>query len=312
MKWIKDLQESDLLRGPLLVVNANKGITNNGLAYMNVTLQDKTGTIEAKKWDLSEEDASLLAVGNVVLIDGDVLNYRDNLQVKIRAVSKVADGEFDATRFTMSSPIPLEELEKRLDYYVNSLKDADVSLLTKKLVNKFYKSYIIFPAAVRNHHEFASGLLHHTLQMADLGEALAKLYPSIDRDMLIAGILLHDLGKTLELSGPIIPKYTLDGKLLGHISITHAEIQKAVEALKISGEGATLLSHMVLSHHGKYEYGSPVLPLTREAYLLSVIDDLDAKMMILDKAYDQTQEGDFTARLYAMDDRSFYKPKKNK
>ena len=310
MKWIKDFLEGDLIRGPLLVVNANKGVTNNGLAYMNVTLQDKTGTIEAKKWDINEVDAALLNIGNVVLVDGDVLNYRDNLQVKIRANSKVNDDEFDATRFTMASPIPLAELEKRLDSYVNSLKDKDIALLTKTLIGKYYKSYITYPAAVRNHHEFASGLLHHTVSMADLGEAIANLYPSVDRDMLIAGILLHDLGKTLELSGPIIPKYTLEGKLIGHISITHAEIQKSIEALKINSETATLLSHMVLSHHGKYEYGSPVLPLTREAYLLSVIDDLDAKMMILDKAYDQTPEGEFSTRIYAMDDRSFYKPKK--
>ena len=310
MKWIKDFLEGDLIRGPLLVVNANKGITNNGLAYMNVTLQDKTGTIEAKKWDINEADAALINVGNVILVDGDVLNYRDNLQVKIRAISKVNDDEFDATRFTMASPIPLPELEKRLDGYLNSLKDKDIALLTKTLVGKYYKSYIAYPAAVRNHHEFASGLLHHTVSMADLGEAIANLYPSVDRDMLIAGILLHDLGKTLELSGPIIPKYTLEGKLIGHISITHAEIQKSIEALKINSETATLLSHMVLSHHGKYEYGSPVLPLTREAYLLSVIDDLDAKMMILDKAYDQTPEGEFSTRIYAMDDRSFYKPKK--
>lgn len=310
MKWIKDFLEGDLIRGPLLVVNANKGVTNNGLAYMNVTLQDKTGTIEAKKWDINEVDAALLNIGNVVLVDGDVLNYRDNLQVKIRAISKVNDDEFDATRFTMASPIPLEKLEKRLDSYVNSLKDKDIALLTKTLIGKYYKSYITYPAAVRNHHEFASGLLHHTVSMADLGEAIANLYPSVDRDMLIAGILLHDLGKTLELSGPIIPKYTLEGKLIGHISITHAEIQKSIEALKINSETATLLSHMVLSHHGKYEYGSPVLPLTREAYLLSVIDDLDAKMMILDKAYDQTPEGEFSTRIYAMDDRSFYKPKK--
>ncbi len=310
MKWIKDFLEGDLIRGPLLVVNANKGVTNNGLAYMNVTLQDKTGTIEAKKWDINEVDAALINVGNVILVDGVVLNYRDNLQVKIRAVSKVNDDEFDATRFTMASPIPLPELEKRLDGYLNSLKDKDIALLTKTLVGKYYKSYIAYPAAVRNHHEFASGLLHHTVSMADLGEAIANLYPSVDRDMLIAGILLHDLGKTLELSGPIIPKYTLEGKLIGHISITHAEIQKSIEALKINSETATLLSHMVLSHHGKYEYGSPVLPLTREAYLLSVIDDLDAKMMILDKAYEQTPEGEFSTRIYAMDDRSFYKPKK--
>jgi len=148
------------------------------------------------------------------------------------------------------------------------------------------------------------------MQMADLGEAIVKLYPSVNRDMLMAGIILHDLGKTLELSGPIIPKYTLEGKLLGHISITHAEIQKTVDELQITGEVPVLLSHMVLSHHGKMEFGSPVLPLTREAYLLSAIDDIDAKMMMLDKAYDQTPEGEFTSRVYALDERSFYKPKK--
>ncbi|MFA5422088.1 MAG: HD domain-containing protein [Bacilli bacterium] len=310
MKWIKELQEGDLLRGPLLVVVANKGVTNNSLGYMNITLQDKTGTIDAKKWDLSDEDAAIISVGNVIYVDGDVINYRDNLQVKIRSVAAINDGEVDTSRFTIASPIALEELEQRLDVYVKSIRNNDAALITKTLVDKYYKSYVTFPAAVRNHHEFASGLLHHTVQMADLAEAIAKLYPSVDRDMLIAGILLHDLGKTLELSGPIIPKYTLEGKLLGHISITHAEIQKTIQELKIEGEVPTLLSHMVLSHHGKYEYGSPVLPLTREAFLLSVIDDLDAKMMMLDKAYEQTAEGEFTTRIYALDDRSFYKPKK--
>ncbi len=310
MKWIKELQEGDLIRGPLLVINATKGLTNNGMSYMNVTLQDKTGTIEAKKWDCTDTEANLLSPGNVVYIDGDVISYRNNLQVKIRSLNGLSDGEVDATRFTISSPIAIEELQQRLDVYVKSLKNPDCALIVKTLVDKYYKSFTTYPAAVRNHHEFASGLLHHTVQMADLGEAIVKLYSSVDRDMLIAGIILHDLGKTLELSGPIIPKYTLEGKLLGHISITHAEIQKTVDELKITGEVPILLSHMVLSHHGKMEYGSPVLPLTREAYLLSAIDDLDAKMMMLDKAYDQTPEGEFTSRVYALDERSFYKPKK--
>lgn len=312
MKWIKELQEGDLIRGPLLVINATKGLTNNGMSYMNLTLQDKTGTIEAKKWEVSEQDANMLSPGNVVYFDGDVINYRDNLQVKIRALSGINEDEIDTTRFTISSPIAIEELEKRLDVYVNSIKNPDASIIVKTLVNKFYKSYITYPAAVRNHHEFSSGLLHHTVQMADLGEAIATLYPSVDRDMLIAGIILHDLGKTIELSGPIIPKYTLEGKLIGHISITHAQIQKTVDELKITGDVPILLSHMVLSHHGKMEYGSPVLPLTREAFLLSVIDDLDAKMMMLDKAYEATAEGEFTARIFPLDERSFYKPIKTK
>lgn len=310
MKWIKEFLEGDVIRGPLLVINANRGITNNGLAYMNITLQDKTGTIEAKKWDLSEDDNAVITSGSIIYVDGDVLNYRDNLQIKIRSVRRLQDDEVDVSRFTISSPIAIEELEKRLDAYVSSIKQPECALIIKTLVEKFYKNFISYPAAVRNHHEFASGLLHHTVQMADLGEAIAKLYSSIDRDMLISGIILHDLGKTIELSGPIIPKYTLEGKLIGHISITHAEIQKVVDELNIKGEVPTLLSHMVLSHHGKYEYGSPVLPLTREAFLLSVIDDLDSKMMIIDKAFDQTPEGEFTSRIYALDERSFYKPKK--
>lgn len=310
MKWIKEFLEGDVIRGPLLVINANRGITNNGLAYMNITLQDKTGTIEAKKWDLSEDDNAVITSGSIIYVDGDVLNYRGNLQIKIRSVRRLQDDEVDVSRFTISSPIAIEELEKRLDAYVSSIKQPECALIIKTLVEKFYKNFISYPAAVRNHHEFASGLLHHTVQMADLGEAIAKLYSSIDRDMLISGIILHDLGKTIELSGPIIPKYTLEGKLIGHISITHAEIQKVVDELNIKGEVPTLLSHMVLSHHGKYEYGSPVLPLTREAFLLSVIDDLDSKMMIIDKAFDQTPEGEFTSRIYALDERAFYKPKK--
>lgn len=310
MKWIKEFLEGDVIRGPLLVINANRGITNNGLAYMNITLQDKTGTIEAKKWDLSEDDNAVITSGSIIYVDGDVLNYRDNLQIKIRSVRRLQDDEVDVSRFTISSPIAIEELEKRLDAYVSSIKQPECALIIKTLVEKFNKNFISYPAAVRNHHEFASGLLHHTVQMADLGEAIAKLYSSIDRDMLISGIILHDLGKTIELSGPIIPKYTLEGKLIGHISITHAEIQKVVDELNIKGEVPTLLSHMVLSHHGKYEYGSPVLPLTREAFLLSVIDDLDSKMMIIDKAFDQTPEGEFTSRIYALDERAFYKPKK--
>lgn len=310
MKWIKEFLEGDVIRGPLLVINANRGITNNGLAYMNITLQDKTGTIEAKKWDLSEDDNAVITSGSIIYVDGDVLNYRDNLQIKIRSVRRLQDDEVDVSRFTISSPIAIEELEKRLDAYVSSIKQPECALIIKTLVEKFYKNFISYPAAVRNHHEFASGLLHHTVQMADLSEAIAKLYSSIDRDMLISGIILHDLGKTIELSGPIIPKYTLEGKLIGHISITHAEIQKVVDELNIKGEVPTLLSHMVLSHHGKYEYGSPVLPLTREAFLLSVIDDLDSKMMIIDKAFDQTPEGEFTSRIYALDERAFYKPKK--
>ena len=155
-----------------------------------------------------------------------------------------------------------------------------------------------------------SGLLYHTLCMADMASLIASYYDNIDRDILITGVLLHDVGKVVELSGPIATKYTLEGKLLGHISIMAAEIRRVARELNINSETPILLEHMILSHHGSKEFGSPVLPLTREAVILHFVDDLDSKMNILDKAYADVEEGEFTQRIMPMDGRAFYKPKK--
>ena len=139
---------------------------------------------------------------------------------------------------------------------------------------------------------------------------MLKRSDNIDKDVLIAGVLLHDVGKVVELSGPIATKYTLEGKLLGHISIMASEIRRVARDLNITSEVPVLLEHMILSHHGSKEFGSPVLPLTREAVILHFVDDLDSKMNILDKAYADVEEGEFTQRIMPMDGRAFYKPKK--
>jgi 3'-5' exoribonuclease len=144
--------------------------------------------------------------------------------------------------------------------------------------------------------------------MADDAEALCRLYPSLSRDILIAGCLIHDIGKTIELSGPVATKYTLEGKLLGHISIMQAEIKEAADVLKMQGEIPVLMQHMVLSHHNKPEFGSPMEPETREALALAMIDDFDAKMNILDKAYAGVNPGEWTQKVFAFDDRYFYQP----
>jgi len=150
------------------------------------------------------------------------------------------------------------------------------------------------------------------LSMVHLAEAMIPMYPTIARDMLMAGILLHDLGKTIELSGPIIPKYTIPGKLIGHITLMASEILKTAPELGIEEEKATLIAHMVISHHGKQEFGSPVIPLTREAFLLSLIDDMDAKLVMMDKALEGIEAGDFSTRIYTLDDRTLYQPKNGK
>ena len=311
MKWIKELVDGDHVYGPLLVVGVTKGTTEKGQSYLNVTFQDKTGNIEGKKWDATQEDIDSLVPGAVVYVEGIVNLYKNQPQVKATGISRVPDlSEIDLTAFQKVSPIPLEEMKKRLEAYLNSFKDKDVEKVTRAVITHFYDKYTTYPAAVKIHHEFGSGILHHSLTMADVAEAIANIYPQVDRDLLVAGALMHDIGKTVEYENPLMPVQTVEGKLIGHISIMYAEFKKIVDDLDIKSEVPVLLEHMILAHHGKYEFGSPVLPSTREALLLSLIDLIDSKNMILDKAFEATKDGEFTQRLWMLDNASFYKPKK--
>lgn len=310
MKWIKEFADGDRIIGQLLVASAVKGVTDKNLSYINVVFRDKTGDIDARKWDASDEDLQTLVPGMIVNVDANVNTYKNALQMKVNAVCKVSDASaIDVSRFQKSSPIPLDQLKAKLDKYLGSFKDPDVSAIVNAVISHFYDRYIIYPAAVKIHHEFASGIIHHSLAMADLAEEVAKLYPQVDRDILVAGAILHDVGKTIEYANPMTPTVTLEGKLIGHISIMYAEFRKIVDKLNIKSEVPLLLEHMILAHHGQLEWGSPVLPMTREALLLSMIDLLDSRMMVVDKALDNVKPGEFSQRIWAIDDVCFYKPK---
>ena len=244
------------------------------------------------------------------MVDAIVNLYKGQPQLKVVGVGKIDPEDIEMSNFARVSPIPLEELKARLDKYLNSFKDKDVEKITKAVISHFYDRYVTFPGAVKVHHEFGSGILHHSLFMADVADAIAKIYTQVDRDILVAGALLHDIGKTIEYENPIAPVQTAEGKLCGHIAIGYAEFKRIVDELDIKSEVPLLLEHMILAHHGSLEFGSPVMPATREALLLSEIDMLDSRQMILDKALAAVNEGEFTQRLWMMDDTSFYKPKK--
>ncbi len=312
MKWIKDFKDGERIRGQYLVTNVSKGVTTNNLAYLTVSFQDKTGTIDGKLWEASAADQELFNPGNIVNLDGDVLSYRGSLQLKIQSATLLDAGTVDPSLFTMAAPIPVPDMEAELEKVIDSIEDGQIKLLVTTLIKNHYQAYITFPAAVRNHHEYASGLLYHTLSMIHLAEAILPHYPTLNRDLLIAGILLHDLGKTVELSGPIIPKYTLKGRLIGHITLMSSEILNTSAELGLDEEMTTLLTHMVVSHHGKQEFGSPIIPMTREALLLSMIDDMDAKLVMAEKALEGVEPGDFSARVYPLDERSLYQMKLTK
>lgn len=309
-KLIKDFNDLERVSGQFLVVNVTKGVNNNtGMGYLSIELRDSSGNIVAKKWDSTPNDDAIFVAGNVVYVEGDTNKYKDNLQLKILNAKQVPLEEIDPTKFVKAPPIPVEELIKRYNEYIESINNEDAKKLVKYLADKFKEKLYVFPAAVSIHHEYASGLLMHSTTMAKVADELCKIYP-LDRDILISGILLHDIGKCIEFEGPAVYHYSLEGKLLGHISIMVSELRKAAEKLEITSEVPLLLEHMVLSHHDKPEYGSPVPPLTKEALALTMIDNLDSKMVILDKALEVTNEGEFSAKIFALDGRMFYKPKK--
>ena len=307
MKYVNELIEGDIVETQFLIGASNKCINNMGSYYYNLELKDYTGSIPGKKWEAKDEDEQIFAAGNIVLAKVEVLKYKESLQAKVVQAKVLSAKEVDITRFIKSAPRKKEELVDKLNSYIVSIKDQDCLRLVNYFINKDKEKIFNYPAASSIHHEYASGLLMHTVSMLELGEFCYKQYPDINYDLLISGIILHDLGKTIELEGDIVFKYSLEGRLLGHISIMAAEIRKAAEKLGIKSEVPLLLEHIVLAHHGQLEYGSPVMPLTREAFLVNLIDNLDSKMTILTKALEGVEKGEFSQKVFALDNRSFYK-----
>lgn len=324
---ISEMNDGTQVYGNFLINECKRCVDNKGSAYLVVTLQDNSGTIEARKWTSTPEDEQVIVKGKVVYINGVVNHYGQNLQLKILECESVNMENLNWADYISSAPFDLEQMRQKLVIYVKSIKDEDLRNLVAALIKSYGKRFYIWPAAVRNHHDYISGLLYHSLTMADMAVKVAEVYPSLDRDILLAGALVHDLGKIIELSGPQGTVFTLEGKLLGHISIGQAELRRKAKELGMfeyddlpeaeqtpehplfhKKELAVLLEHMILSHHNQPDFGSPVRPLTREAFVLAAIDDLDAKMTILDKAYSGVEPGASTVKLFNMDDRYFYKP----
>ncbi len=306
---IIDFNDGDHISGQFLVNSSAKCVNNQGSAYMNLELKDASGTVNGKKWEANAEDENIYQQGNVVYIEGEVLKYKDSLQVKILSGEVVNPDDIDVVKFIKQPPVPKEELIRRFNAHVESIQNEDCRKILDYEIKRLSPKLFEYPAAVSVHHDYGSGLLMHTVSMADLGVFLADYYPNVDKDILLTGILLHDMGKTIEFEGPIVYKYSLTGRLLGHISIMVSEIRRAAEGLKLTSEVPLLLEHMVLSHHGSNEFGSPVLPMTKEALLLSLIDNLDSKMVIVEKALDGVNPGEFSQKVYPLDGRCIYKPK---
>lgn len=309
-KKVKDFNEGDHLNVNLLISALTKGVTNSGAPYLSLTLQDSTKSIEAKFWDVKSEIEKELQVGKVYNFDLEINLYRNNLQAKVIKVFPIGQNEIDMANFVFNSPISKDVLRDNIADAVNQIKNEKIAKIVNTMLNHYDNAIYEYPAASKIHHNYIGGLATHTCGMLKIGMALCDIYPSINKDYLLAGIILHDLGKIEELSSPVVTEYTTVGKLLGHISIVDARLLEVGKQLKLEdSEELMILRHMVLSHHGKYEFGSPILPETLEAEVLTYIDNIDAKINIINKAFEEIKEGEFTQKIFAMDNRVFYKHK---
>jgi 3'-5' exoribonuclease len=252
-----------------------------GGQYLALTLSDKTGSFEGRMWDDVGEALASCSEGCYVKVQGDVSKYQGKFQITLKKLRLAADSEIDPKDFQASTKFDVEAMWAELRGYVAAFKNQDLQRLVFAFLDddQIGPAFRAAPAAKRLHHAWLGGLLEHVLTLVRVCLAALPFYPEVDPDLLVTGAILHDIGKVRELEWKSSFSYSLEGQMIGHISIAQGMLREKVQALAPFPEKLrVLVEHMILSHHGKYEFGSPKLPMTPEAILLSALDDLEAKM----------------------------------
>ena len=294
MRYIKDLKEDENVIEHYLCKRKQTLKSRSGKNYLSLILQDKTGSINAKVWELNNQIQSF-EENDFIKIDAIVLTYQNELQLTVKKIRKSCEGEYDPADFIPSTEKSIEDLYQKLVSIINSIKNNYIKTLLENIYIKnedFKERFKAHSAAKSMHHNYMGGLLEHTLSVCQICDFLSNHYEFCNRDILIASAMLHDIGKIFELSPFPLNDYTDDGKLLGHLIIGTELITE--ESAKIEGfphKLKSLLKHSILSHHGEYIYGSPKKPKTIEAFILHCIDELDAKV----KMYEEMINLDQTA-----------------
>jgi 3'-5' exoribonuclease len=251
----------------------------DGGRYFALTLADRTGQIDGRMWEI--DDAGPFEAGDVVKVRGEVCRFNERLQIKVEKIRRATPGEFELSDFVPQSQRDIGEMWAELQAWVASFRDPDLKALLDSFLNdaEIAPALREAPAAKGLHHAWIGGLLEHILSLMDMCELAARHYPEVNRDLLLTGVVLHDIGKLRELRWGTSFDYTIEGQLLGHITIGIGMIEQKIAGIpNFPAAKRLLVEHLVLSHHGEYEYGSPKLPMTSEAVLLHYLDNLDAKM----------------------------------
>jgi len=320
--YIADLanfDEGKLFDGFFIVLAKQQRTTKTNKPYLNLILGDKTGQLEGRVWEPGDPRiAKTFDRGDIVKARGSASRFDDRLQMKIDQLRLAQAGEVDKADMLPSTTYDVAALWRQLLGFVDSMANPDMKLLVSTMLADpaLAEAYREAPAAKQLHHAWLGGLLEHVVSLCTLADRVCPHYPLIDRDLLLTGVILHDIGKVRELSWEIGFEYTLEGVLLGHIQIGAALAERTIDSLpNFPPKLKTLVLHMILSHHGKLEFGSPKLPMIPEAIMLNFIDDLDAKMQAVSAEFDKSaREGkgpnELTNKVWALDNRQLLNTKR--
>lgn len=282
MNYIKDFQENAQVEGIYLCKSKMIGVTKNGNDYMSAELADKTGTFSAKIWDVNSAGIQDFDEGDYVEVSGQTKVFKGQMQMKVDRLRVASSDEYDISDYVPSSRFDINDMFKQVLALAESVENPYLRQLLKAFFvddTDFVSKFTNISAAKSVHHAFCGGLLEHSLSVATMCDSIAKHYDFLNRDLLITSALLHDCGKTVELSAFPKNDYTDEGNFLGHIVIGVEMINRKAEQIKDFPTGLRLqLDHCIVSHHHELEYGSPKKPALSEAMALGYADDLDAKM----------------------------------
>lgn len=314
-KNIIDLKTGDKIDAFVLVKSYDLKKTTAGKQYLDLNLVDKSAEINAKIWENAKENEEILKDNSIIKIRGEVLEWGGSLQLKLNKIrAPFGNEDIKISELVPSAPLDSSEMMDELISYANKIIDKQIRTLVRNIIDKYKSKLMYFPAAKKNHHSYRGGLLYHVLRMLRAGEKLSLVYDCIDTDYIYAGVILHDICKIKEMDSDelgVVSDYTMEGKLLGHIIQGIKEIENEGEKIGLDREKSVVLQHMVLSHHYEPEFGSPKKPMTLEAEILHYLDIIDARIFDFDNALKAVNEGEFTDKIWLLDNRNLYKTKNN-
>jgi len=285
-KFVTELGPQASVEQVFLATQKQLRPNRNGQLYLQVELADKSGSITGRLWNASDEDFESFDEGDYVRVEGTTQLYSGTLQLIIAAIGRVDPRSVDESQFLVLSSADIERLAAEMASILGTIRSQPLHALAHEVLadEPLMRAYKRSPAGIKHHHAYAGGLLDHVVNLLRLADRVAPLYPALDRDLLLVGVLFHDIGKIVELESERGFSYTDAGQLLGHVLLGLEIVEEKVAAVQartgapFDQELAIRVKHMVASHHGQYEFGAPKLPMTLEAMALHHLDHLDAKM----------------------------------